>query len=54
MERLLAEMLKENPEAVVVSDVGQSLFSGWGTIQEIQYHDPDDTYPKGAIELIFG
>jgi hypothetical protein len=44
----LIRLMREHPTAKVVTDVGSSLFSGWGVLREVQYHFEHD-----AIELIF-
>jgi len=41
-------LLTDDPLAKIVTDVGYSLCSGWGTLERVEYH------PKlHAIELFF-
>jgi hypothetical protein len=44
----LAEMIRAHPDAKIVTDVGCSMFSGWGKLQDMDYHQDEN-----VIELIF-
>lgn len=45
----LAKFVTEHPDARIVTDVGFSLFSGWGDLQLVIYH-----LKENVIELVFG
>lgn len=42
------DLIKKYPEARIVTDVGSSMISGWGDLQDAKYHEEHQ-----AIELIF-
>lgn len=44
----LFELVRQHPEARIVSDVGASMFSGFGELREAVWHSDINT-----IELVF-
>lgn len=44
----LRRLMDEHPDARIVTDVGASLFSGWGDLYNVIWHEKEHT-----IELIF-
>lgn len=44
----LLDMVRSNPTARIVSDVGSSMLSGWGDVKNAIYHED-----QNVIELIF-
>lgn len=43
----LIQLLREHPDARVVTDVGRSMIGGWGDLQKVIYHE------NNIIELEF-
>lgn len=44
----LVRLIKDHPEARVVTGVGRSAFSGWGDLRRVKYHPKEN-----VIELEF-
>lgn len=48
MNEELIALIQAHPQARIVTDVGASLFSGWGDLCEVIFRPEDN-----AIELVF-